>query len=159
MISELSLGFWRFLVTKKLTGLWPDLASAFPHAPDRKRETVEGPVARLHDFRNRLAHHQRIWNRSPAARYEDLMVVAGYIDADLPTWIDSNSSVPSLLRRDWSLAHAEVMARGVEPVYASQQVPSKETSAEAILDRVGGKRMSREEFDEHFGDLPTDGEG
>lgn len=100
MISELSFGFWRFLVTKKLTGLWPDLASAFPHAPDRKRETVEGPVARLHDFRNRLAHHQRIWNRSPAARYEDLMIVAGYIDADLPAWIVGNSSVPNLLRRD-----------------------------------------------------------
>lgn len=127
MISELSLGFWRFLVTKKLTGLWPDLASAFPHAPNRKRETVEGPVARLHDFRNRLAHHQRIWNRSPVARYEDLMVVAAYIDADLATWIDSNSSVPSLLRRDWPLTHAKAMACGVESVYASQQVPSKET--------------------------------
>ena len=30
-ISELSFGFWRFLITKKLTGLWPDLASGFPH--------------------------------------------------------------------------------------------------------------------------------
>lgn len=34
--------------------------------------------------------------------------------------------------------------------------PSKETSADAILERAGGKRMSPEEFDEHFGDLPTD---
>ena len=37
--------------------------------------------------------------------------------------------------------------------------PSKETSAEAILDRAGAKRLSPEEFDKHFGDLPTDGEG
>ena len=28
-ISELSFGFWRFLITKKLTGLWPDLAGGF----------------------------------------------------------------------------------------------------------------------------------
>src|ERR1700691_2385136 len=46
-ISELSFGFWRFLITKKLTGLWPDLASGFPHAPDRQLGTVESPLARL----------------------------------------------------------------------------------------------------------------
>jgi hypothetical protein len=86
-ISELSFGFWRFLITKKLTALWPDLASAFPDAPDRRRETVEEPLARLHDFRNRLAHHQRIWNRDPAARFDDLLALAGYIDSALPAWI------------------------------------------------------------------------
>jgi hypothetical protein len=59
-ISELSFGFWRFLITRKLTGIWPDLASGFPHAPDRRRETVEAPLSRLHVFRNRLAHHQRV---------------------------------------------------------------------------------------------------
>ena len=37
--------------------------------------------------------------------------------------------------------------------------PSKETSVEAILDRAGGERMSPEDFDKHFGHLPTDGEG
>lgn len=37
--------------------------------------------------------------------------------------------------------------------------PSKETSADAILERAGAKRMSPEEFDKHFGDLPADGEG
>jgi hypothetical protein len=37
--------------------------------------------------------------------------------------------------------------------------PAKETSADAILDRAGAKRLSSEDFDKHFGDLPTDGEG
>jgi hypothetical protein len=96
-ISELSFGFWRFLIAKRLTGLWPDLTGAFPNAPDRKRETVEGPIARLHDFRNRLAHHQRVWNRSPRERYNDLLTLAGYIDAGLPAWIEGTSLVPDLL--------------------------------------------------------------
>jgi hypothetical protein len=96
-ISELSFGFWRFLVTKRLTGLWPDLTGAFPNAPDRKRETVEEPIARLHDFRNRLAHHQRVWSRSPRERYNDLLTVACYIDAGLPAWIERTSLVPGLL--------------------------------------------------------------
>jgi hypothetical protein len=98
-ISELSFGFWRFLIAKRLTTLWPDLAGAFPHAPNRQRETIEGPLARLHDFRNRLAHHQRIWNRCPSERYEDLLLIAGYVDSELPAWIESTSLVPSLLRQ------------------------------------------------------------
>jgi hypothetical protein len=37
--------------------------------------------------------------------------------------------------------------------------PSNGTSIEAILLRAGVERLSTEEFDRHFGDLPTDGEG
>jgi hypothetical protein len=97
-ISELSFGFWRFLITRRHTALWPDLASAFPGAPDRRRETVEDPIARLHDLRNRIAHHQRIWNRDLAACYTDVLLVAGYLDAGLPTWIAHGCHVPALLR-------------------------------------------------------------
>lgn len=97
-ISELSFGFWRFLITRRHTALWPDLASAFPRAPDRRRETVEDPVARLHELRNRIAHHQRVWNRDLAARYADVLLVAGYLDADLPAWIARACKVPALLR-------------------------------------------------------------
>jgi hypothetical protein len=193
-ISELSFGFWRFLIAKRLTGLWPDLAKAFPNAPDRKRESVEEPIARLHDFRNRLAHHQRIWNRSPRERYSDLLIVAGYIDTGLPAWIERTSLVPGLLggaspltpqgqpppaaladcyvgrltlgraagrrvQKRSALSDEEAIMLGVEAVREAQQTPSRETSAEAILERVGGKRMSPEEFDKHFGHLPTDGEG
>jgi hypothetical protein len=97
-ISELSFGFWRFLTTRRHTGLWPDLAGAFPGAPDRRRETVEDPVARLHELRNRVAHHQRVWNCDLAARYADVLLVAGYLDADLPAWIARSCRVPALLR-------------------------------------------------------------
>lgn len=37
--------------------------------------------------------------------------------------------------------------------------PAEEITLEAILKRAGGKRMPPEEFDRHFGHLPTDGEG
>jgi hypothetical protein len=96
-ISELSFGFWRFLITKKLTVLWPDLASGFPHTPDRQLETVEGPLARLHAFRNRLAHHQRVWSHAPEERYQDLLVLARYIDPTLPSWITATSKVIATL--------------------------------------------------------------
>lgn len=128
-ISELGFGFWRFLIAKKLTGIWPDLAGAFPHAPDRRRETIEAPLARLHDFRNRLAHHQRIWNRDPAARYEDLLLIAGYLDADLPTWIDKGGSIMSLLTRapvrcapvQNRLSESEAIELGVNAVHEARR--------------------------------------
>lgn len=145
-ISELSFGFWRFLVARRHTGLWPDLVGAFPAAPDRNRRTIEKPIARLHDFRNRLAHHQRIWNRTPTAMYSDLLLVAGYVDPDLPRWIDSASAVPGLLSRG-------PMRRRVRP--RSREGPS----IDARLARIGARRMSPTEFDKHLGDLPTDGEG
>jgi len=55
-----------------------------------------------------------------------------------------------------ALSEEEAVALGVEAVHEARQSPSKETSAEAILERAGGKRMSPEEFDKHFGDLPTE---
>lgn len=36
---------------------------------------------------------------------------------------------------------------------------SPDTSVEAILARHGEERVSSGEFDQHFGQLPTDGEG
>lgn len=52
----------------------------------------------------------------------------------------------------------DVAALIVEQRSARRQ-PAEEITLEAILKRAGGKRLSREEFDRHFGDLPTDGEG
>ncbi|HKG39137.1 MAG TPA: hypothetical protein VKB25_09135 [Conexibacter sp.] len=59
---------------------------------------MEDPVARLHELRNRIAHHQRIWNRDLTARYSDVLLVAGYLDADLPAWIARSCAVPATLR-------------------------------------------------------------
>jgi hypothetical protein len=42
---------------------------------------------------------------------------------------------------------------------ALEAVEGKDTSVEAILARHGEQRLSSEEFDRHFGSLPTDDEG
>jgi hypothetical protein len=96
-ISELGFGFWRYLLTRRHTALWPDLASAFAHAPDRRRETVEAPIGRLHELRNRIAHHQPIWNHDLAYRHDDLLLVAAFLDPGLPAWIEGDSPVADVL--------------------------------------------------------------
>lgn len=97
-IAELAFGFWRFLLARRYTTtLWPDLAHAFPHAPNRRRQTVEQPIVQLHDFRNRLAHHERIWNQPLTARYTDTLTVLRYISPALAQWVSDHSRVPKLL--------------------------------------------------------------
>jgi hypothetical protein len=57
--------------------LWPDVAGAFPHAPNRARRTIEDPIVRLHEFRNSIARHERIWSERVEDRYRDRLLLAG----------------------------------------------------------------------------------
>lgn len=98
VVSELGFGFWRFLLARRYqSSLWPDLAAGFPLSPSRDRRLIEAPVVRLHEFRNRLAHQQRIWTEATPERYGDCLVLAGYIDAAVRDWIAATSDVPAVL--------------------------------------------------------------
>lgn len=55
-------------------------------------------------------------------------------------------------------AMTEEEAAEVKLIFAPDW-PSKATSIEEIRKRTGTSPMSREDFDRHFGSLPTDGEG
>lgn len=96
-ISELSFGFWRFLLASRYVNLWAGLAHGFPGLPNRDRSLVEKPVQRLHQFRNRLAHHEPIWNKELADRYRDICDVLGYIDADLHKWVAQSCRITAVL--------------------------------------------------------------
>ncbi|MBS1864001.1 MAG: hypothetical protein JSS68_20070 [Actinobacteria bacterium] len=52
----------------------------------------------------------------------------------------------------------EEEASEVKLIYAPDW-PSKATSIEEVRKRLGTKPMDPEDFDRHFGSLPTDGEG
>jgi hypothetical protein len=118
-------------------GLWPDLASGFPHAPDRQLGTIEGPLARLHVFRNRLAHHQRVWSHAPDERYEDLLALAGYIDPALPGWIAATSRSPADAQRQTvtvrppSEAHPRIRCKSV-PMDAGGRRLNRKARVEAL---------------------------
>jgi hypothetical protein len=54
-------------------------------------------VVRLHEFRNRLAHHERIWNQPLTALHGDALMVVRYIDNDLAEWVGQQSRVPAII--------------------------------------------------------------
>lgn len=97
IVAELPLGFWRYLLSRQHTNLWPDLANAFPHAPDRARHTIEDPVIRLHEFRNRLAHHEAIWALPLNDLYADSLKLLGYIDPGVCEWVAAATNVQQVL--------------------------------------------------------------
>lgn len=98
IISEVPFEFWYQLVSRRQMFLWPDLADAFPYAPNRAQPTIQQPVERLREFRNRVGHHHRIRMEDMRGRYDDLLDVTGFIDPDLPTFIDERSQVRRLMR-------------------------------------------------------------
>lgn len=97
ILSETSFGLWHQMVSKSQTFLWPDLAGAFAYAPDRRQETISSPVAKLRHFRNRIAHHHRIWAIDCESRQSDLLSVARFLDPELSKWIEQESHVGRLL--------------------------------------------------------------
>lgn len=97
VIAELMFGFWRYLSSAAHEkSLWvPVLHHAF--AAGTNRADVDRPVGRLHQLRNRVAHHEPVLTTDIAGRAQDLITVATLIDADLGRHVAATSRVQVLL--------------------------------------------------------------
>ena len=51
----------------------------------------------LTSFRNRVAHHDPIFNRHPKEMYEGLLTVASLLSEDLAQWIQHHARIRSVL--------------------------------------------------------------
>ena len=99
VVAELSLGFWRFLLSKRYQNtLWtPHLRKAFPGMKPQKREVVYGHVEALLTLRNRIAHHEPIHRFPLADLHGRMLLVVAWIDPGMSGWLSGLSRVPSLL--------------------------------------------------------------
>lgn len=108
MVAALSFGFWVGLLGPggRLQGygkanydmtIWrAGVFRAFTHAR-LSRKAAHAPLDYLRTFRNRIAHHEPIFDRHLAADYESLLRVAGWISAETRAWIVHHSRVPAVL--------------------------------------------------------------
>lgn len=99
VVAELSLGFWRFLLSKRYQNtLWtPHLREAFPGMRPQKREVVYKHVEKLLTLRNRIAHHEPIHRLPLADLHDRMLLVITWIDPSISGWLSDLSRVPSLL--------------------------------------------------------------
>ena len=96
VVSELSFGFWRYLLTSHyLDSLWiPGLRHAFPKG--LPRAVVNDLVDQIHHLRNRIAHHEPIYRRdlvSDVLRIEQLL---HWLSPPIAEWAMQTSRVSSL---------------------------------------------------------------
>ncbi|MBU3718818.1 MAG: hypothetical protein FGM45_11005 [Actinobacteria bacterium] len=99
LVSTLSFGFWRFLLTNRYkTTLWPSsLRGAFPLLVKGTDAELFGAISRIHALRNRVAHHEPIFRRRLDFDLLDAYLVARAIDPAIETWIRERSRVEQLL--------------------------------------------------------------
>ncbi|MFI5914631.1 hypothetical protein [Dactylosporangium sp. NPDC051541] len=96
VVAELNLGFWRFLLARQYDrGLWvPCLHKAFAR---QRRATVYQAITVLHEARNRMAHHEPMFNRPLDGLYRTSLQVAEWICPTSRRWIEEGSHVPAAL--------------------------------------------------------------
>jgi hypothetical protein len=96
VVAELNLGFWRFLLARRYDrGLWhPCLHKAFPR---QRRAAVFDAVGSLHEARNRMAHHEPMFNRPLVSLYQTSLQVADWICPTSRRWVEQGSRVITVL--------------------------------------------------------------
>lgn len=97
VLAEITFGFWRYLSARRHHDrLWiPHLHRVFPSGTGRPM--VDRPVGRLHDLRNRVAHHEPLLRTNLGDRHQDVLTIAELLAPELATHISATSAVPRLI--------------------------------------------------------------
>jgi len=106
VVAELTFGFWEKLlgpgdpsdpILRYEMTLWRTcLYKAFPHAR-LKRTQAHKPFEYLRTLRNRIAHHEPIFNRHLRADYDSTLRVLSWMTPEGRAWTEHHTRVPKLL--------------------------------------------------------------
>ncbi|NEE00721.1 hypothetical protein [Phytoactinopolyspora halotolerans] len=99
VVAELSFGFWRYLTASGYADkLWrPALRRAFLTTRPLPRREIADRLTRLHDLRNRIAHHEPIHFRDLARDWQDILYIAEALGPDIRNWLVRTTRVPAIL--------------------------------------------------------------
>lgn len=106
IVANLSFGFWSEILDHRMyETLWNSVIhKAFPHRPKgTRRPQAAAPVLRLHQLRNRIAHHEPIWQRKLDVDEKSINQIAHWICPQTAEWITEQSTVAETikLKPDW----------------------------------------------------------
>ncbi|MYB05047.1 MAG: hypothetical protein F4Y24_01715 [Gemmatimonadetes bacterium] len=109
LISILGFGFWVSLCKRPYEQgrsggprLWPALATkGFPHLPrgKRTRSQVFHALDPLRDLRNRVSHHEPVWDRRLNRSHQDILETISWINRDLAATLKAHSPLPAVLAK------------------------------------------------------------
>jgi hypothetical protein len=99
VVAELNVGYWRFLLaTAYDETLWRStLYRAFPG--QRRRRVVHDAATVVHLCRNRIAHHEPIFNRPVEDIRFAALALADWICPVSRAWVERQCRIATVLRR------------------------------------------------------------
>ena len=104
MIASLSFGFWTRLFSHRLArALWVPILNRAParyaayNGRRPRREDIANPLQHMRIFRNRIAHHEPIFNRALASDLRTLLELASWFYEDLAEWTNATSDCAALI--------------------------------------------------------------
>jgi hypothetical protein len=98
VVAELSYGFWVGLFANGYdTTLWrTDLHRIFTPRM-KQRRGLHDALDRLRTLRNRIAHHEPIFQRNLVEDYKRIRTVVGCLSPTTLAWLDHHSTAPAAL--------------------------------------------------------------
>jgi len=100
MVSALTFGFWEHLTTKRFERiLWArGIQNVFASAPrSTTLQDVHDLMESVRRWRNRIAHHQAIFDKGPMRKHQDAMKLIGLACSDTAAWVAAHSKVPAAI--------------------------------------------------------------
>ncbi|HEY4939798.1 MAG TPA: hypothetical protein VII56_00090 [Rhizomicrobium sp.] len=99
--SALSFGFWEHLTTKRFDRLiWKrGIGHNFPQAPasPTARDDLHDLIEKVRRWRNRIAHHKPIYDRSPSDKFQDILNLIRWVCNDTAAWVTAISRVQQVI--------------------------------------------------------------
>ena len=100
IVAELPFGFWRYLLASHYDRtLWKSVFLGVFRDQSR-RKPVYYRLTRLHELRNRIAHHEPIHAEQLAQRHDELLTVLDWMNPAYRSWAERQSTV----RGQWPFA-------------------------------------------------------
>lgn len=101
IIASLSFGFWVTMLDGRYNPpIWgAHLRTAFPHLPASvDRHGLQRTASAIADLRNRISHHEPIFQRNLSGDYARCMQMLHWLCPAKAAWIKPHCRVPAMLR-------------------------------------------------------------
>ena len=105
LLTELNLSFWQQLVSRANRHLWPDISRGFTSTKTIKPETFAELVEEFHQFRNRIAHHNKIWHLDLFNKYLVMIELLENVDPQFSAFVMGEVSILSSLNAEPKCRH------------------------------------------------------
>lgn len=104
VVAELKFAFWQYLAVKgQDKRLWlPQFETVFPGFDRRltiplARAKMHGDLQSIRKFRNRIAHHEPVFNRNLAADRDTILRLVEWRRPSVATWLREGESITRIL--------------------------------------------------------------